>query len=344
MKNLKRPFIAPSIFILLFSLSVNQLSASPSDKNPNKRPPKVIRTCCAFGYDVKVEMLPFVKVGEITAPGLLGDHKFMGVKTENNGIIYTHRGGFIDIGHLRDIADVTRYLFNLIRENKQNGIKNFKLGREGGLKMLNVQIPEDFSDSDMANLAGKIAYDVSVWHEIATWYGVSYLPFIPERYSSFSFEDAYSNLLGVRLSIDAILSGEDFDSRMTHNISQALTDLHAVETIDETKAAMDAVNGIWWTDKVKYPNRNLLIEREYNILDSVIPWVLPEDIAEQPVTLDVPKETSFGEKITDFYTFNIRINSKIPFRKIYGKQSEKQIITQEYFGDLIDYAKTGKFR
>ncbi|MDP3432015.1 MAG: DUF4056 domain-containing protein [Bacteroidota bacterium] len=49
------------------------------------------------------------------------------------------------------------------------------------------------TDNDLVNLAGKIAYDLSVWHEIATWFGASTIPFVPERYSSFSVEDVYSN-------------------------------------------------------------------------------------------------------------------------------------------------------
>ena len=44
-----------------------------------------------------------------------------------------------------------------------------------------------------------LAWQLSVWHEIATWYGWSHVSAFPEIASAFSPEDFYSNLLGIWL-------------------------------------------------------------------------------------------------------------------------------------------------
>src|SRR5690606_17154536 len=146
------------------------------------------------------------RLSSISAPNLIGGDQFLGNKLGNNGIIYTHKGGIIDLGHPREITDMTAYLFTLLQTNRKTGMKDFKIGREAGLKTLSVTVPKHFSDTDIALLSGRIAYDLSTWHEISTWYGASSLPFVAERYSSFSVEDAYSNLLGVHLAIRSIHS------------------------------------------------------------------------------------------------------------------------------------------
>jgi hypothetical protein len=55
--------------------------------------------------------LPMIKVTQIISLDELGEHRYLGSQDEGNGIIYTATGGFIDIGHVRDQADWTAYLF-----------------------------------------------------------------------------------------------------------------------------------------------------------------------------------------------------------------------------------------
>lgn len=331
--------------IILLLLSSTAIAKIPEQIDIKKPPPKVIRTCCAFGVDVKVVMLPFIKLTSITAPNLLGQHHFLGNKLENNGIIYTKNGGFIDIGHLRDIADLTAYLYALILDNKQNGLINFKLGREGGLKTISVNIPSDYNEKDLANLAGKIAYDISIWHELSTWFGVSSVPLIAERYSSFSVEDAYSNLLGVHLAIDALLSDEAYEEKMSKNINQALDNLNAETSTDATKAAMLTVKDIWWSSKAKFPTKKLLMLRQYEILNKVSPLLIDEtDLTANPnYVLKVPEATATKTPFNNLYELKIKYNLKIPIKKIFGKNYNSDLITQKDFSTLIEYAKTGKY-
>lgn len=315
--------------------------ARPPELPFNNRPPgKVIRTCCAFGVDVKMNMIPFAKVTSISAPSHLGFHKYLGSKQENNGIIYTHRGGFIDMGHLRDIADFTAYFYNLMIKNRDQGLSNFKLGNEAGQKMISFQIPKHFSNKDIALLAGRLAYDLSIWHEMATWFGASYIPFIPERYSSFSIEDAYSNLLGVHIAIQAILSEQDYEQSMTELIQSTLHKLEAVETIDETKEAMNLVKDNWWSSLVKMPNRKVMLMREFECLEKAQPWLIESwSTVENSIDLHVPMVSSQNELLTDFYQLTVKHSLRIPFKKMFPYSYKEKIITQHDFPILLEYIK-----
>lgn len=334
------------ICILLTILLYLQLNATalPQPIDLKKPPPKVIRTCCAFGVDVKVVMLPFIRISSISAPNLIGGHQFLGNKLENNGIIYTHKGGFIDLGHLRDIADMTAYLFALIQNNRATGLNNFKIGREAGLKTLSVQVPERFNDTDIALLAGRVAYDLATWHEISTWYGASSLPFVAERYSSFSVEDAYSNLLGVHLAIQSILSDKPYETEMTLNIQRALLYLGALPTLEDTRNAMLQVKDIWWSGQAKFPNKNLLKKRQYDILDQVTPIVLEQDQFSEnnEYTLSVPAIAA-QEPLKALYSLKIKYNLKIPAKKIFGNDYPYDYVSPDNYPALVDYARTGKY-
>lgn len=244
------------------------------------------------------------------------------------------------MGHLRDIADYTAYLYALLVEHREEGLVGFRLGKEGGTKKLSVQIPEEFTNEDIARLAGKVAYDLSVWHEISTWYGSSYIPLVPERYSSFSVEDAYSNLLGVHLGIKSILSDQDYESEMTRHIRETLTELGAVSSVEETRQAMNDVKDIWWSGTAKLPSRKVLIRRQFEILGQVAPLVVDSDLrGESEYNLLVPEKTSYGSDLNDFYTLEIRANFKIPVRRVFGHGVRERNITQNDFQALIHYAE-----
>lgn len=334
------------IITLLF-ISFGLFAKAPKNVNLKNPPPRIIRTCCSFGVDVKVAGIPFVKYTEISAPNLMGDHKYLGNKAENNGIIYTQNGGFIDMGHLRDIADFTAFLYLFIQNERPNGEFSLKLGNEAGMKTLHFNISEKLTNEDIVHLAGKIAYDLSVWHEISTSYGASYIPLVPERYSSFSIEDAYSNLLGVQLGMKSILSDGEYESEMTNNIRETLTSLEAVKDREGTIAAMNAVKDIWWSGKAKLPSRKVLIKRQFNVYDCVLPMLIDSDNVQkiEAHKVCVPLLSSTQESFNDFYSLQIKANFKIPVDKVFGAHvKEKNIITQLDFPALIKYAQEETFK
>ena len=137
-------------FWLLFALALPALAQDPvlpavtaihtAPTLGELPPPESLRPCCAFGYDLHVRAagipIPMYQIGNVLTLGTLGKHHYndsafgavknlLGLSEEQNGLIYTRRGGFIDIAHVRDTADNTFYLFNRIAPT---------LGRRGGMR------------------------------------------------------------------------------------------------------------------------------------------------------------------------------------------------------------------
>ena len=88
--------------------------------------PQNLRPCCAFGYALGVEVaevpVPVFEVQNVIAPDDLGRHTYDGgmismrnsaqrafLSSENNGLVFTCRGGFLDLAHVRDYADWTAF-------------------------------------------------------------------------------------------------------------------------------------------------------------------------------------------------------------------------------------------
>jgi hypothetical protein len=333
------------IILFFFSFGADAKSPDLTDEELKSAPPKIIRTCCSFGYEVKLFALPFVKFTDITSYNQLGNHQYLGSEAEMNGIIYTQKGGFIDVAHMRDVADWTAYLYKLIKKSQREKVPYFemKLGYEGGTKKLKLKIPEGFHDDDAIKLAGKIAYDISVWHEIATWYGNSYLPLIKERYSAFSVEDAYSNLLGAHVGMEAIKSNLPYNDAVTMIITQKLKELIPAKSIKETEMAMNSVKNLWWTDEAYMPSGKVLLKREFVVYgDSLYPRLLPDMFNFKGKGLLIISKTADNQNLDDYYDLKINLNYKFPYKRIFlnpnheSEGSQERTITQRDFQTLIN--------
>jgi hypothetical protein len=297
-----------------------------------QRPQRVIRTCCSFGSDMQLFAIPGIKLTDITSIEKIGPHKYLGDLNEENGIVYTRKGGFIDMGHLRDQADWTAYLYTQIKQNLPADSFSLDLGHEGGEKKVHLQVPPEMSDFNLIQLAGKIAYDLSVWHEIATWFGASTIPFVPERYSSFSVEDPFSNLLGVTIGMEALQSKLPYEEAVTFIISETLKNLGAVATETETYLAMEAVRNIWWTRDRKLPSGKVLLKRELQVYNCLQPWLVPgwDSPSETKKELHVPELTSDGQVLNNFYQLDFKLNYKFPFRKIFPERKDRSISQNDF--------------
>ena len=308
---------------------------------PDVKPHRIIRTCCSFGTEMKLFAIPGLKLTETTSIDKIGPHHYLGNASEENGIIYSRRGGFIDMAHLRDQSDWTAYLYTQLLANKQKGTLTMVLGREGGEKSLIVSIPSKIENEDLIHLAGKIAYDLSVWHEIATWFGASSIPFVPERYSSFSIEDPYSNLLGVTIGIQALQSDLPYEEAVTSIIEETLKSLDAVTNEAETYLAMEAVRDIWWTRQRKLPNSKVLLQRQLQVYSCLQPWLVPGWIGtnQVPFELKVPEYTSDGQNLNQFYQLEFKLNYKFPFHKMFPERKDRNISQNDFDRLLAQVAK-----
>jgi Protein of unknown function (DUF4056) len=273
-------------------------------------PPESLRPCCAFGYDLHVRAIgvpiPVYQIGNVLTLDTLGHHRYndsalaaikdlVGLNDEKSGLIYTHRGGFIDIAHVRDTADNTFYIFSKIYP-KLGQQWRFFYSEELGLRR--IQLNAFTPPAAMAQrytlaawLAGKIAFELAQWHEIAQWYGFQSVPGFSEEISAFSPEDLYSNLLGARLAINVILKGhagsvEAYNEAMDGEIHQALVGLGVV-TREETEKKFREVDGDWWNSKRRVPDKFLVLKRNYALSDKRLPTPVPFEEA-QPYQLQMP--------------------------------------------------------
>lgn len=324
------------IVLILFSVQTNAKAPALTKKQLSVAPAKVIRMCCGFGVDIGIEGVPFVKKTDITSRSVMGSHTYMGGKSEVNGIIYTYRGGFIDLGHMRDWADWTAYLYNLIKTSQTDPkFAHIDLRNEGGEKSLDLLVPKDLDEETIIQVAGKIAYDLALWHEISSWFGASYIPFIPEKFSSFSPEDMYSNLMGVHLGIRAIKSNLEYNEAMTIETSNMLDTLESVTTEKETYDAMAKVNKIWYTNEKKYPSNKITLKRYIELDANLLPWLVPGYESQlPPYPLQKPDDS-----LSKYYKLSLVLSYSIPVDSIFPGRKVREV-TQNDFDTFVNYIKT----
>ena len=323
--------------LMVNSITINAQSMQDDVVDLSKTPPRIIRACCAFGYDLKLWGLPFVSIDQVISIDDLGEHYYMGNKNEGIGTIYTNRGGFIDMGHLRDQIDWTRYLYIIILNSRGKGELILHLRKEAGTKTLYLNVPEDFGNSDCILLAGKITYDLSLWHEISTWFGASTVPMISEKFSSFSVEDVYSNLLGIHIGMKTLHSKLPFNKAATNIIAATLDSIDAVKTAKETYDAYDKVNHKWYTNKKRIPSKKVTLKHDPDVLNSSRPWIIPNQTnnLSDSVILEVPLLNTKGELLRNFYELTIDLNYRFPVEEIFPGR-ESSLINQDDFGILLN--------
>jgi hypothetical protein len=341
--NLPMRFVRILLFCAIFLYANLLLAKAPvfKEKDYFSHPPRIIRTCCAFGTDLKISILPGLKKTDLTSIELMGKHHYLGHHTEKNGILYTRRGGFIDFGHLRDLVDWTAFIYNLAKKSQETGEIFLPLGFESGEKALMIKVPATEKEEDLINLAGRIAYDLSIWHEITSWFGASAVPLLSEKFSSFSLEDTFSNLLGTKIAAAAILSDLPYDEAVTEAIHQTLLELEVVSSVDESYQVMESVREIWWTRKVPLPRNGVMIQRKLGAYSTMSPLLVPgwESKNKIPFQLTLPERTLDGIPLSEFYTISVDANNKVPITKIFPERTDR-MVTQNDFQVIIDYIST----
>ncbi|OAN13370.1 hypothetical protein A3K86_16120 [Photobacterium jeanii] len=268
--------------------------------------PQNVRPCCAFGDMQRVKLgpipVPFFRLNNVISPQAVGPHKFAsgiyhytsssasasGVAGgENNGLMYTQYGGFIDLAHVRDTADDTIGLFFevLTHLGKEHRIE---LPSELGPRYVNMQsfdvkgLSADQQWQLAAHLAARLAYFKAESHEIAQWHGYSSFSQWPETISAYSLEDLYSNMLGAKLSLTLIqqrkmLSESQYNQNLTLWLNASLAELGA-QPKEAVKAVLAAVDGHWWDSKQSIPSKFMILKRHYQLGDHQTPYLLTADL------------------------------------------------------------------
>ncbi len=313
-----------------------------ADEIPDVPMRRKLRPCCAFGHDIKLSLgkvpFPGYEIGNVLGFAELGRHSFdSGVlaiggsldggpltRSENNGLLYSCHGGFIDTAHVRDNVDWTILIAARIAQKMEQGV-SFELPDEGGIRRIIVkpapdELLERYELTAIAlGLARWIAFELSVWHEIATWLGWSSVDFFPEKVSAFSPEDLYSNMLGTKVAfgiVRARYAGDEF----TYNqgVDQwFLLFMHTLKVVPKQVAidTITALDGHWWDSKRRLPDPRLTLRRNMETGNPIIPWLIPPELAPEslrkfcgddpePISLANPA-TALGNPFSEIATFEV---------------------------------------
>jgi hypothetical protein len=233
-------------------------------------------------------------------PDKLGKHAYgLALPSEVGGIVYTCKAGHIDLDHVRGNADNVRYLVKKIGQTLSKKRKGFSFNLTGEMSTHKIRFayPEDWERTpDKQAVIDRVAYDTAAylsfnattWHEIQTWFGVHFAFIEPEFNSAFSWEDVYSNLIGVRVGLEAVKDTErSFDEAMTTAIYEKLKELD-VQPRSTAVRASDKVRGDWYTGNFipDMKMRNLDIGLDGYVTPVLVPGI--DECNDPPLELPVP--------------------------------------------------------
>jgi Protein of unknown function (DUF4056) len=234
------------------------------------------RFCCALGGSQSPSVgfadLGFHKYRPRSAGSLAeGIHDAGG----KEGYLYTRRGGFIDLGHVRDYIDYTRFFaarYDAAPHSGQSG-ESAKLWSEAGdIHLITAPRSERPSSALAAIMGAKLAYERAIWHEIVTYFPGTVIP--NQRYSSFAPEDNFSNAVGALVGYYAVLTpNKRFDAAAEKALFKTLAQLGPVLRPEDTDAAVTYVQGHWWSGSGPTPPAK---RRNFDAFSPVRPWLVTD--------------------------------------------------------------------
>lgn len=215
------------------------------------------RICCALGQ------WHFPGASGALDPKALGGHRY-GTGGGPTGYVYTATSGLIDLGHLRDMADMVKFVDDQLAAAKTA----FAL-YEGDV-VVTGGIPAD--RAVRLELAGAITYVESWAHELATW----------DDFSSFSPEDIVSNICGIEVGKRALKAGGDFGTAVDAALDELLNREMGARPPADTRAVIAKIENDWYSvglGGIKLLRRNFegrgwMAEMPFDAGQS-LPWLSP---------------------------------------------------------------------
>jgi hypothetical protein len=199
------------------------------------------RPCCLLGPNPA----PFLD------PTNLGQHK---TPTEKLGILYTGRGGFVDLGHLRETCDLTEFVWT--RLQGAGGAVGTVIPTIHGAATIKKEVPR----TRFVGIAQAIANDDALGHEVVSYDKHT----LGNHHSAFSPEDLCSNFLGTLVARMAISTGGIFSRKVDVALTKVLKDL-GVQTAAESQKAFDKIKTKWvnFIDSQSFLNDDYLRRRNF---------------------------------------------------------------------------------
>jgi hypothetical protein len=315
-RRARTPF-AFAVWLALWFATPTRAQEDRLDPGRFPQPPR-FRLCCAFGTEARIDIgtshAP-VLLDMVGSPEALGRHSYLGLGkfSENNALVYTCRGGFIDLAHVRETGDWTAYLATRLRPALARG-GAIPLPDGGAPRTLRVRAAPDASgtntDALSVQLGQRIAYELMWWSEIEQWAGLLDVAGIYEKPSGLSPDDPYSNLLGVYVGARALLAPGNYEDNFDRELAEALRRLGAVSA-GATREALWRVNGRWWDGGRAWPDAHLTMRRATEFGPVLQPMRLdpqpPECAGTQALeSLTVPERDASGTDLAARYAFEVR--------------------------------------
>lgn len=285
---------------------------------PVLAPPHHERSCCAFGMDLRVDFagmhVPFFEVGNVLGVEEVAHHAYTlahgAPDTETNGLVYTCRGGWIDLAHVREEADDVVFLALTIAPTLEQGSTVVIAGHGAPTTVEIVALPAGLVSREgrmriATTLAAWATFRISIWHEVSTWYGYQSVAGFSEQPSAFSPEDLYSNALGIRLGVALALdhdfrTEEAYDAAIESFIEEALRRLGG-QPRAIARDVMSSLDGAWWDSSRRLPDDLLVTRRRFPPRGSEIaPWRAEDAFARDavPAALDDACRTATTRALT----------------------------------------------
>ncbi|NAZ88027.1 DUF4056 domain-containing protein [Kineococcus indalonis] len=161
--------------------------------------------------------------------------EYGGYGSRTPGIVFTGAVGFVDLGHLYAVVDVTAYAYQAIHAAR--GAAGTRVTTAEGTATLTGTAPA----GEWLELARSIAYDDALAHEIFS-YDLTYA--VGMHNSSFSPEDLCSNHLGTVVAARALRAGGRFPAAAEERCRELLTSLN-VQNPNEARHAFEMIDDLW---------------------------------------------------------------------------------------------------
>jgi hypothetical protein len=262
-------------------------------------------------------------------PETLGTHKAF---SEGQGMLYTLRGGHIDLAHVRGPADQAKKAYERAYSCVVGGRRSFtvKPAWERITNKVEFRYPanwEKMPKAERQRIAREIAlkvaplvgYNSGLYHEMLTWKGAKFFLIEPEFKSSFSWEDLYCNIMGAWIATEAVKAGGNFNDTFTRLLNEELRRLQVVPK-DKAKEITESVRGKWYTS-------GALIKRNMDsyLDDDVSPCIVPGYTSAPPITYPLPNLDGIDQYgITVTYTVNSFFLENETLKRIAGTRDTLQ--------------------
>jgi hypothetical protein len=319
---------------------------------------QVVRTGFNSPPRIRFGCYPSSTLGTFFVGPNLGRHGYYFNLLEKNGIAYTCRGGHIDVIHLRIAADWTAYLAGRTYECLMRGDAGFsyKLAVDRSRNHVRFSYPANWNDLSQAERAAAaeevalalgphLAFTMTTWHEILTWFGFRCIGLPTEFPSAFSWEDSYSNLLGTVVAVRALQDKErSYNRAVEIAIDEEMARL-GIQPAPVARQASRRVKGTWFTGSVLFFVDIMKRNFDIGLGDGrVTPTLLPgvtQCPGAEPVSYPVPRLDALsrrGFQVTHEIEPREWERHKI-FRVVFGDRRDRRIDPAIHLPRIMEYVE-----